>query len=132
MCAFHLIFELVCVAVASVEDAKKDVLVALSQIIDPDFGTDIVSCGFVKDLEISEALEEVKLKDTCWWSLDALLEHLAYFGLHLALLFQVSFRLELTTPACPIKDMVSTVPVLTCSVISVELFTLYLQLSQTK
>ncbi|KAF2952024.1 fe-S cluster assembly factor HCF101, chloroplastic isoform X1 [Oryza sativa Japonica Group] len=60
---------------ASVEDAKKDVLVALSQIIDPDFGTDIVSCGFVKDLEISEALEEV------------------------------SFRLELTTPACPIKDM---------------------------
>lgn len=45
--------------VASVDDAKKDVLIALSQIIDPDFGTDIVSCGFVKDLEISEALEEV-------------------------------------------------------------------------
>uniref|UniRef100_A0A0D9V508 MIP18 family-like domain-containing protein n=1 Tax=Leersia perrieri TaxID=77586 RepID=A0A0D9V508_9ORYZ len=62
-------------SVASVEDAKKDVLVALSQIIDPDFGTDIVSCGFVKDLEISDALEEV------------------------------SFRLELTTPACPVKDM---------------------------
>jgi len=57
-----------------VDDAKKDVLVALSQIIDPDFGTDIVSCGFVKDLEINEALDEV------------------------------SFRLELTTPACPIKD----------------------------
>ncbi|CAD6264308.1 unnamed protein product [Miscanthus lutarioriparius] len=54
--------------------SEKDVLVALSQIIDPDFGTDIVSCGFVKDLEISEALEEV------------------------------SFRLELTTRACPIKD----------------------------
>jgi metal-sulfur cluster biosynthetic enzyme len=47
-------------AVASVDDAKKDVLIALSQIIDPDFGTDIVSCGFVKGLEISEALEEVK------------------------------------------------------------------------
>jgi metal-sulfur cluster biosynthetic enzyme len=45
--------------VGSVDDAKKDVLIALSQIIDPDFGTDIVSCGFVKDLEISEALEEV-------------------------------------------------------------------------
>ena len=45
--------------VASMDDAKKDVLIALSQIIDPDFGTDIVSCGFVKDLEISEALEEV-------------------------------------------------------------------------
>ena len=41
------------------DDAKKDVLVALSQIIDPDFGTDIVSCGFVKDLEINEALDEV-------------------------------------------------------------------------
>ncbi|KAL6221829.1 hypothetical protein ACLB2K_005222 [Fragaria x ananassa] len=48
---------------------------ALSQIIDPDFGTDIVSCGFVKDLQINEALGEV------------------------------SFRLELTTPACPVKDM---------------------------
>ena len=41
------------------DDAKKDVLVALSQIIDPDFGTDIVSCGFVKDLEISDALDKV-------------------------------------------------------------------------
>ncbi|RWW63795.1 hypothetical protein BHE74_00029001, partial [Ensete ventricosum] len=39
------------------------------------FGTDIVSCGFVKDLFVDEALKEV------------------------------SFRLELTTPACPIKDM---------------------------
>ncbi|XP_068647627.1 fe-S cluster assembly factor HCF101, chloroplastic-like isoform X2 [Aristolochia californica] len=55
--------------------AEKDVLSALSQIIDPDFGTDIVSCGFVKDLHISEAIGEV------------------------------SFQLELTTPACPIKDM---------------------------
>ncbi|VAH63899.1 fe-S cluster assembly factor HCF101, chloroplastic-like isoform X1 [Triticum dicoccoides] len=61
--------------VASLEDAKRDVLIALSQIIDPDFGTDIVSCGFIKDLEISETLEEV------------------------------SFRVELTTPACPVKDM---------------------------
>ncbi|KAJ9168395.1 hypothetical protein P3X46_019924 [Hevea brasiliensis] len=59
----------------STETAESDVLKALSQIIDPDFGTDIVSCGFVKDLEIDEALEEV------------------------------SFRLELTTPACPVKDM---------------------------
>ncbi|KAK7364061.1 hypothetical protein VNO80_12408 [Phaseolus coccineus] len=71
---------------ASVEDAvgdssvstgtaEGDVLKALSQIIDPDFGTDIVTCGFVKDLQIDKALGEV------------------------------SFRLELTTPACPIKDM---------------------------
>ncbi|WVZ69047.1 hypothetical protein U9M48_017898 [Paspalum notatum var. saurae] len=49
-------------AVATVDDAKKDVLIALSQIIDPDFGTDIVSCGFVKDLEISDALEEFEQK----------------------------------------------------------------------
>ncbi|GAB2300398.1 hypothetical protein Dimus_034440 [Dionaea muscipula] len=59
----------------SATTAESDVLKALSKIIDPDFGTDIVSCGFVKDLQISEAIGEV------------------------------SFRLELTTPACPIKDM---------------------------
>ncbi|KAK6236298.1 hypothetical protein SCA6_011635 [Theobroma cacao] len=59
----------------SIGTAEGDVLKALSQIMDPDFGTDIVSCGFVKDLLIDEALGEV------------------------------SFRLELTTPACPIKDM---------------------------
>jgi hypothetical protein len=39
--------------------AESDVLKALSQIIDPDFGTDIVSCGFVKDLHINEASGEV-------------------------------------------------------------------------
>lgn len=43
----------------SIESAKNDVLSALSQIIDPDFGTDIVSCGFVKDLHIDVALKEV-------------------------------------------------------------------------
>ncbi|PKA58917.1 Cytosolic Fe-S cluster assembly factor NBP35 [Apostasia shenzhenica] len=57
------------------DSARAEVLTALAQIIDPDFGTDIVSCGFVKDLHIDEELKEV------------------------------SFRLELTTPACPIKDM---------------------------
>ena len=46
---------------------------ALSRIIDPDFGMDIVACGFVKDLSIRG---------------DG----------------TVGFRLELTTPACPIKD----------------------------
>ncbi|KAM0041165.1 putative iron-sulfur protein NUBPL [Helianthus debilis subsp. tardiflorus] len=55
-------------------EAESDVLKALSQIIDPDFGTDIVSCGFVKDLDVDDVSGEV------------------------------SFRLELTTPACPIKD----------------------------
>lgn len=48
-------------------------LQALSNIQDPDLGTDIVSCDFVKDLSISR---------------DG----------------QVAFRLQLTTPACPVKD----------------------------
>ena len=43
----------------STTTAERDVLKALSQIIDPDFGTDIVSCGFVKDLQIDEAVGEV-------------------------------------------------------------------------
>lgn len=41
------------------EIAKSEVLKALSQIIDPDFGTDIVSCGFIKELKINDAIEEV-------------------------------------------------------------------------
>lgn len=47
---------------------------ALSRIVDPDFGMDIVACGFVKDMRIDGGSGAV------------------------------SFRLELTTPACPIKD----------------------------
>lgn len=50
------------------------VLSQLRRIIDPDFGEDIVACGFVKDLTIDEAAGAV------------------------------SFKLELTTPACPVKD----------------------------
>lgn len=49
-------------------------LSALRRIIDPDFGEDIVSCGFVKSLNIDPATGAV------------------------------SFTLELTTPACPVKD----------------------------
>ena len=52
---------------------EGEVLRALSRIIDPDFGMDIVACGFVKDLAIDGGS-------------------------------RVAFRLELTTPACPIKD----------------------------
>eukprot|EP00887_Chlorella_sp_A99_P003029 scaffold9.g3029.t1 len=52
---------------------EGDVLRALGQIIDPDFGMSIVDCGFVKDLAVGG---------------DG----------------RVLFRLELTTPACPIKD----------------------------
>ncbi|CAN4096366.1 unnamed protein product [Withania somnifera] len=64
-----------CAPSVSGQTAESEVLKALSQIIDPDFGTDIVSCGFVKDLLVDESLGEA------------------------------SFRLELTTPPCPIKDM---------------------------
>ncbi|MBI1318509.1 MAG: P-loop NTPase [Candidatus Hydrogenedens sp.] len=51
---------------------KTDVLAALSQIIDPDFGKDIVSLGFVKNLVIEGGT--------------------------------VKFTIELTTPACPVKE----------------------------
>ena len=53
---------------------EAEVLQALARIIDPDFGMDIVKCGFVKDLSVNHSSG------------------------------QVAFRLELTTPACPIKD----------------------------
>ena len=57
-----------------------DVLGALSSIQDPDLGRDIVSCGFVKKMEIIPTPK--KNDDT----------------------FSVSFELRLTTPACPIKE----------------------------
>jgi metal-sulfur cluster biosynthetic enzyme len=53
---------------------EGQVLAALARIIDPDFGMNIVDCGFIKDLTIDPAAGAV------------------------------SFRMELTTPACPIKD----------------------------
>ncbi len=52
--------------------AKEDILKALSVIIDPDFHKDIVSLGFVKNIEIDNGV--------------------------------VRFDIELTTPACPIKN----------------------------
>jgi len=55
---------------------KHDVLAALSQIIDPDFGKDIVSLGFVKELSIDRGT--------------------------------VTFTIELTTPACPVKEKFRT------------------------
>jgi Mrp family chromosome partitioning ATPase/DUF971 family protein len=58
-------------------DKQQQILDALKQIIDPDLNQDIVTLGFVKNLQISENDE-------------------------------VSFGLELTTPACPVKDMFKT------------------------
>ena len=52
--------------------AQEEIFAALSQIKDPDLGRDIVTLGFVKDLQISGE--------------------------------NVSFIIELTTPACPVRD----------------------------
>ncbi|MDD7985658.1 P-loop NTPase [Lentisphaera marina] len=52
---------------------EEAVLEVLSVIIDPDLGKDIVSLGFIKDLEITDS-------------------------------GQVDFSIELTTPACPVKE----------------------------
>lgn len=51
---------------------EKQVLEALGQIVDPDFGKDIVTLGFVKDVAIESG--------------------------------KVAFTIELTTPACPVKE----------------------------
>jgi Mrp family chromosome partitioning ATPase/DUF971 family protein len=51
---------------------KEEVLDSLRPIIDPDLGRDIVSLGFVKNLEVNGGA--------------------------------VAFTLELTTPACPVRD----------------------------
>ena len=52
----------------------KEILKALSLVMDPDLGRDIVSLGFIKDLAVSES--------------------------------SVSFSIELTTPACPMKQRI--------------------------
>jgi ATP-binding protein involved in chromosome partitioning len=61
------------------EDAafKAQIEAALSQIIDPDLGKDIVTLGFVKNLIVKK---------------------------HLLGKRDVSVEIELTTPACPVKD----------------------------
>ncbi|MGI8639983.1 MAG: Mrp/NBP35 family ATP-binding protein [Pyrinomonadaceae bacterium] len=56
--------------------SEQVVLNALKQIIDPDLHKDIVTLGFIKDLEINGG--------------------------------DVSFRIVLTTPACPVKEQMET------------------------
>lgn len=51
---------------------ERDVLAAMSKVMDPDLNVDIVTAGFVKDLKIQGG--------------------------------DVSLKIELTTPACPVKD----------------------------
>lgn len=62
------------------EDA---ILGVLSAVIDPDLGQDIVSLGFVKEIQIEEGTEDMKGA-------------------------VVSFNVELTTPACPVKEAFQT------------------------
>ena len=52
--------------------SETDVLEALKAVTDPDLGRDIVSLGFIKELDICDG--------------------------------HVAFSIELTTPACPVKD----------------------------
>jgi len=54
---------------------EEEVLGALRKVIDPDFGEDIVACGFIKALDIEGDTGAVAL------------------------------TIELTTPACPVKEM---------------------------
>ena len=54
---------------------EDQVLNQLRNIIDPDFGEDIVACGFIKNLVVDAGLG------------------------------RVSLTIELTTPACPIKEV---------------------------
>jgi metal-sulfur cluster biosynthetic enzyme len=54
---------------------EEAVLGALRNVIDPDFGEDIVACGFIKALSVDQ------------------------------LTGKVAVTIELTTPACPVKDM---------------------------
>jgi len=63
----------------TVADQKAEVLRQLRVIIDPDLGRDIVSLGFVKNLVVESDPEHVAK-------------------------FVVTFDVELTTPACPVKE----------------------------
>ena len=56
----------------SIKVSPQDVLNALRVVKDPDLGRDIVTLGFIKELEVGDS--------------------------------RVSFALQLTTPACPVRD----------------------------
>lgn len=57
-------------------ERKGELLEALKTVIDPDIGEDIVTLGFVKDVQFNENCD----------------------------MFDAAFTVELTTPACPVKE----------------------------
>lgn len=67
----------------SFADREAAVLEVLSAVIDPDLGQDIVSLGFVKDIQIENREGETEGA-------------------------AVAFNVELTTPACPVKEAFQT------------------------
>lgn len=69
-----------CEASSTESNRKQALFDALSTVIDPDLGQDIVSLGFIKDVEFTEVP--------------------GLAGMH-----DVTFKVELTTPACPVKDI---------------------------
>lgn len=64
-------------------DRTQQLLDGLSQVIDPDLHQNIVSLGFVKDIVFTDVPG-------------------------MSGLYDVSFKVELTTPACPIKEVFET------------------------
>lgn len=54
----HILKRCLCWCLLLTVEGENGVLKALSQIIDPDFGTDIVSFGFIKDLKVDDAWGE--------------------------------------------------------------------------
>lgn len=69
-----------CCAPFTEREREQKLLDALSEVIDPDLGQDIVTLGFIKDVAFTEVPG-------------------------LAGMYDVSFKVELTTPACPVKDI---------------------------
>lgn len=69
-----------CCANMTESDRKQELLDVLSQVIDPDLHQNIVSLGFIKNIEFTTVTG-------------------------LSGIYDVSFAVELTTPACPIKEV---------------------------
>ena len=85
------------------ESFVTDALNALSRVLDPDLGDDIVTCGFVHDLE----LRRVRRTEDTMTSRDAgedgsSISSSSRTGASGGI--AASLRLVLTTPACPVKE----------------------------